>query len=71
MELGLDFIGGSVLGGIAGIAEYTIASAVASMPSQFITPSLITPFALITGALVFIGAFFAKIGSKSYKTSSV
>jgi hypothetical protein len=68
-ELGLDFIGGTVLGGIAGISEYTIASAVASMPAQFITPALIVPFALITGALVFVGAFFAKVGSKTYKAS--
>jgi hypothetical protein len=70
-DLGLDIIGGTVFGGLAGIIEYTLSSAVSSLPlSSFITPTLVTPLALVVGALAFAGAVFTKIGSKSYAAAS-
>jgi hypothetical protein len=70
MELAYDIIGGSVLGGIAGVVEYTIAGAVASLPAAFITAAVAAPLALVTGALVFAGALFGKVGSSMYKKAN-
>ena len=69
-DLGLDIIGGTVFGGLAGVIEYTLSSAVSSLPSAFIGTALVTPLALVVGALAFAGAVFTKIGSKSYAAAS-
>jgi hypothetical protein len=66
-ELAYDIIGGPVVGGLASAIEYTLASAAAALPGSFLLPSEVVPFAVVTGALGFAGAFLMKIGSKTVK----
>lgn len=70
-EIGYDIIGGTAFGGLAGIVEFTIAGAVAAAGSSFVTAALVTPLALITGAIVFAGAVLTKQGSRMVKANTV
>lgn len=62
MHLGLDVIGGSILGGLAYVIEYSIASA-----STFsLLSANASMYAISTGALILVGSIFFKVGSKIY-----
>ncbi len=69
-DLAYDVIGGTALGGIGGIVEYTVAGAVGSLPGAFISAGTVTPLAVITGALIFGGAILAHTGSAIHKANS-
>jgi hypothetical protein len=61
---GLDIIEGAVAGGILGIASYVIMGAVASLPSSFLSTSVVAPLSVIVGAMGFIGYALPKIRSR-------
>ncbi len=52
---GIDIMEGIAGGGIVSTMVYTIGAAVATLPSTFITPTVLPVLTVISGALTFAG----------------
>ncbi len=60
----LDIVEGLVSGGLVGLGTYIIGGAVASLPSAFITASIVSPLSVIAGAMTFVGYGIAKVRTR-------
>lgn len=68
-ELGLDVFGGTILGALGSILEYTVVNAVAGTPGSLFTGANAITLSVVVGALIFAGAIYGRVGSNMYKAS--
>jgi hypothetical protein len=60
----LDILEGIVAGGLIGLGTEITATAVSSLPSAFLTLSMVGPLSVVAGALAFVGYSVARIRTR-------